>query len=55
MVREVIPPTVRWIRNLPLSAIGVVVGGIATQPTSVGILHYRLDGTIHIIPGRPTP
>lgn len=22
-------------------------------PTSIGILHYRADGTIHIVPGRP--
>ena len=23
------------------------------SPTSIGILHYRADGSVHIIPGRP--
>jgi hypothetical protein len=25
----------------------------ASSPTSIGILHYRADGSVHIIPGRP--
>jgi RHS repeat-associated protein len=28
-------------------------GSEVGSPTSIGILHYRADGTIHIIPGRP--
>ncbi|WP_370353583.1 polymorphic toxin type 50 domain-containing protein [Kribbella sp. VKM Ac-2571] len=23
------------------------------SPTTVGILHYRADGSVHIVPGRP--
>jgi hypothetical protein len=24
-----------------------------SSPTSIGILHYRADGSVHIVPGRP--
>lgn len=27
--------------------------GATSSPTSIGILHYRADGSVHIIPGRP--
>jgi RHS repeat-associated protein len=27
--------------------------GTSSTPTSVGVLHYRADGSVHIIPGRP--
>lgn len=35
-------------------SIGTYVSRDGTSsPTSIGILHYRADGSVHIIPGRP--
>jgi hypothetical protein len=35
-------------------SIGTYVSRDSTSsPTSIGILHYRADGSVHIIPGRP--
>ena len=35
--------------------IGTWVGeGGTSSPTPVGILHYRADGSVHIVPGRPS-
>lgn len=35
--------------------IGVYVNPLdgTRTPTSIGIFHYRMDGTVHIVPGRP--
>ncbi len=36
--------------------IGVFVDKAGNRrPTTIGIIHYAADGSIHIVPGRPTP
>jgi hypothetical protein len=39
---------------------GYLIGSYASEdgaaaPTTVGLFHYRADGSVHIVPGRPAP